>query len=47
MANGSTRLAQAQMILKREKAQSEQSELMALSKKGAKLPKMPLKAGKK
>lgn len=47
MANGSTRLAQSQMIIKNERAQSEQAELLALSKKGAKMPKLPLKAGKK
>lgn len=47
MANGSLRIAQANMILANKPATTEQAELMNLSDKNSKLPKYPLKAGKK
>lgn len=43
MANGSTRIAQAEIQLKRQNAQAEHNNLLALSKKGSKVPKIPLK----
>ncbi len=43
MANGSTRLALAQIQLNKKSAQAEQQELLDLSKKGTKLPKISLK----
>ncbi len=45
MANGTTRLALAEIQLKRESAQAEHGEMLKLSSKGSKLPKQPLKAG--
>lgn len=47
MANGSTRLVLSQIQLERSKPQTQEQKLLALSKKGAKQPKFPLKAGKK
>jgi len=49
MANGTTRLAQAKMAIKKEAATSEHSEMIAIAdnkKKGAQ-DAIPLKAGKK
>ena len=43
MANGTTRIALAQMKLGKGSASEEQKKLMALAQKGSKLPKFPLK----
>jgi hypothetical protein len=42
-ANGSGRIALAQIQLQRSSPQSQNEKLLALSKKGAKQPKFPLK----
>ena len=43
--NGTTRIAAAEMELKKEKGGEQENEISKIVAKGAKQPKFPLKAG--